>query len=164
MSPATAQHRVVPANAADVPHIVRCWTELIAVHAPIDARLYATVPDAEERYREHVRRQINAPKGVVVVAPTDDDHGIKGYLLGGHGQRAGVYTVRDVGMIFDVAVSPAHRRQGVGEALVAAGLRRFKLRGLTDVQVTWSPGNRLADGFWRKLGFAPLLIEAYRPL
>lgn len=157
-------HPVVPANPADADAIVACWWTLMAVHGPIDGRMYETVPDAQRVYREHVRRQIDASKGVVLVAPTPDEQGIKGYLLGGLGQRSRVYAVREVGMIFDVAVHPDHRRQGVGEALVQAALRRFRLRGLSDVQVTWSPENRLAHGFWQKMGFAPLLIEAYRKL
>ncbi len=156
--------RVRRATRADLPAIVARWLELMATHQAIDPVLYATADHAEGTYRAFVRRHFDKPDSVVLVATDAGDRDVLGYLVGGGGQRAPMFRVRQVGMIFDLAVRPDQRRRGVGGALVDAALAHFQQRGMPFVQVNFDPGNQSASAFWPARGFEVLLCEAYRPL
>lgn len=151
-----------PATVADLPDIVARWRELMAAHQALDPVLYATAHHADGTYRAFVRRHLDRPESVVLVAP--EPGGLAGYLVGGIGHRAPMFRVREVAMIFDLAVRPERRRAGIGRALVEAALARFGSRGLTYAQVDFDPHNPQAAAFWRARGFTTLLCEAYRPL
>ncbi|MCA9557074.1 MAG: GNAT family N-acetyltransferase [Myxococcales bacterium] len=155
--------RVRTATAADLDAIVDRWRELIDAHAALEPVLYAVEAHAASSYRAFVRRQLDAHRGLVLVADRGDARGV-GYLMGGVGRRAPVYTVREVGMVFDLAVRPDLRGQGVGSALVDVAVERFAGWGLDWVQVNFAPGNALAAPFWQARGFTTLLSEAYRPI
>lgn len=154
---------VRPARPGDLTDIVARWRDLMDAHETIDPVLYAIEPHAQNTYRAFVRRHMDKPGSVVLVAE-GDGAGVAGYLVGGAGQRAPMFQVRQVGMIFDLVVDPKKRRQGIGEALVEAAVARFKRHGLTYVQVNFDPQNASAAGFWPSQGFNTLLCEAYRPL
>lgn len=159
--------RVEPATTADLPAIVARWEELMAHHLPLDPVLYATVPNGPNHYRSFVRRHLDDSRGLVLVAPEGDrpeGGDILGYLVAGQGQRAPHYAVREVALIHDLAVRPDARGRGVGRALVASALARFKARGLRYVQVNFAPGNVEASAFWPNLGFTTLVTEAYRKI
>lgn len=155
--------RVLPATPAHLPRILERWTELMAAHQTVDEALFATAIHAPGTYQAFVRQQMDKRTGLVLVAP-DDAGDLRGYLVGGLGQRGPTFAVRDVGMIFDLAVRPADRRLGVGRALVAAAQASFRARGLQHMQVNFAPDNPEAAAFWPSLGYRPLLCEAYLAL
>ena len=148
------------ARLIDLDVIVQLWTELVGHHQHLEPRLYATVIHAPASFRAFIRRKMDDHEAFVLVA--ENELGVIGYLLGSVGQRAPVYTVRTVGMIFDLIVSPAVRGQGVGRHLVEAASTEFNRRGIADLQVNYDPRNDEASGFWSAMGFETLLHEAYR--
>lgn len=157
-----SQPTIRRATVADLPAIVARWIELMAAHAPIDDALYATAEHGPGTYRAFVRRHMGKTSSIVLVAESAGD--VHGYLLGGKGRRGPTYAIGEVGMIFDLAVSPDARRNGIGRALVDAALEWFDARGLSHVQVNFSMSNPSAAQFWPALGFEPFLCEAYRPI
>jgi 8-oxo-dGTP diphosphatase len=67
-------------------------------------------------------------------------------------------------LIDDLAVDPAHRRQGIGAALVEAAIQRADRRGATHLLVDTSRGDPSARDFYQVCGFeaggiAPLRIR-----
>jgi ADP-ribose pyrophosphatase YjhB (NUDIX family)/GNAT superfamily N-acetyltransferase len=67
-------------------------------------------------------------------------------------------------LIDDLAVDPAHRRQGIGMALVEAAIQRADRRGATHLLVDTSRGDEAAQDFYQASGFeaggvAPLRIR-----
>lgn len=155
--------RIRPAERRDLPAIVERWVELMAAHQALDPVLYATADHADGTYRAFVRRHFDKADSVVLVA-TDEYEAVLGYLVGGGGQRAPMFRVRRVGMIFDLVVRPDRRRAGIGRALVDAALEHFRQRGMPYAQVNFDPSNTSASTFWPKAGFETLLCEAYLPL
>lgn len=151
------------ATPAHLPHIVARWAELMQTHQTVDPELFATAVHAPGTYKAFVRQQMEKRTGLVLVAPAANGD-VRGYLLGGAGQRGPTFAVRDVGMVFDLVVRPTDRRRGVGRALVNAALTAFRARGLTHLQVNFAPDNPEAAGFWMNFGFRPLLCEAYLAL
>jgi 8-oxo-dGTP diphosphatase len=67
-------------------------------------------------------------------------------------------------LIEDLAVDPAHQRQGIGGALVEAAIQRADQRGATHLLVDTSKGDAVARDFYQACGFeaggiAPLHIQ-----
>jgi ribosomal protein S18 acetylase RimI-like enzyme len=154
--------RIRRATPADLPAIVRRWRELVAEHVALAPDLYALAPHADATYAATVRGQMTDRDALVLVATPADDREIDGYLTGGLGLRAPVYVVREIGMIYDLAVRPERRRAGIGAALLAEAGRVFAARGVERLQVDFNPENPSARDFWTRNGFEALCVEAYR--
>ena len=150
------------ATNADLSEILARWAELLAAHAELHPRLYATAPHAHGTYHAFLRRKLDEPRQVVLVACAERK--VVGYAVGGMGQRAAIFRIRDVGMVYDLVVTPRWRRRGVARALADSMLERFRSWGLSHAQVSYSPDNPSASTFWPAIGFAPFLAEAYKPL
>ena len=155
LSPVTVRR----ARLIDLDRLVALWRALMQHHIEIDARLFQTESHAPSTYRAWLRRKLDESDAMLLVAEGVD--GIIGFLLAKTGQRAPVFTVREVGMIYDLVVDPAHRRKGAGQALFDAAKAGFAARGITHITVNYSPRNDAASRFWSAQGFAPLLTEAY---
>lgn len=153
---------VRPAIVADIPRIVLRWKELIETHVALDPQLFALADHAPGTYGRFIRRQLDEKNSVVLVAPHEDD--LAGYLVGAVGHRAPVFAVREVGMIFDLAVRPDLRRQGFGRALFEGARDWFRRRNIEWMQVSFAPGNPASSTFWPGLDFRVLLQEGYRPI
>lgn len=68
----------------------------------------------------------------------------------------GMMCVLDEGYIANVAVSPACRRQGIADALIAELLRRAVSRELAFVTLEVRAGNEAAKALYAKHGFVPV--------
>jgi GNAT superfamily N-acetyltransferase len=66
--------------------------------------------------------------------------------------------IHQVGHVSHVYVAPEHRRQGVAAALLAHAEDWFRRHEVAWMQLSWQPGNQLADAAWRASGFAPYRI------
>jgi len=60
-----------------------------------------------------------------------------------------------VGVIHGIAVDPAYRRRGIGRDLVERFAASMAGAGVTTVEATCRPDNRIALGFFAALGFEP---------
>ncbi len=68
---------------------------------------------------------------------------------------AGFLYVLDEGYIANIAVHPAFRRSGVGDALMKGLLSEARLRGLSFLTLEVRRGNLPAVGLYKKYGFIP---------
>jgi ribosomal protein S18 acetylase RimI-like enzyme len=150
------------ARLIDLDRLVSLWGVLAKHHAAIDPKLYGTEVHAPATYRAWLRRKLDDPEAMLLVAELNE--GPIGFLLARTGQRAPIFSIREIGMIYDLVVDPSARRSGAGRALFEAAKSRFAERGLTYLQVSFSPLNESALGFWTAQGFDPLLTEAYLPI
>lgn len=79
---------------------------------------------------------------------------IAGAILAGHdGRRA---------FIYHAAVSPAHRRQGIGSQLVEAALTALRAQGLTKAALVAFADNAAGNAFWQSMGFDERRDLTYR--
>jgi ribosomal protein S18 acetylase RimI-like enzyme len=58
------------------------------------------------------------------------------------------------GWIYSLAVSPAHRRQGIGSRLVAHAEEALRDRGCLKINLQVLEGNESALAFYERMGFA----------
>ena len=90
-------------------------------------------------------RRAMAGAGSTVLAAIDDDGGLGGTLMVGHdGHRGWVYYL---------AVSSARRRQGLGRALMGAGERWLRERGVPKLNLMVRHSHRSAVAFYEALGY-----------
>lgn len=155
---------VRPATPEDVPSIVRRWRELIEVHQAIEPDLFALSQRGEDAFRAFLRRQLKDRGSARVFVADEGRREILGYVVARLGVRAPFYRVLDVGVIFDLAVAPARRGEGIGQALMGAVDAWFRSEGIEYVQVNYSPANESASRFWERSGYRAFLTESYRRL
>ncbi len=150
------------AQPEDTEAIVPLWQELARLHAELAPDAWGLNEEAEARYREylatawqdeHRRLFVAVREGIVV-----------GYLAAVKSERAPVFKANTCGVIGEICVAPAARRQGVGKALVAAALEWFREEGLPLAELGYATDNPMSVPFWEGLGFRPYLRKGIRRL
>ena len=66
--------------------------------------------------------------------------------------------------VHQMAVTPSHRRRGVGRALLAAAVQLAEADGAQHLVVSAPPGGREAHRFLARLGFSPLVVQRSAPV
>ena len=146
----------------DFPQVLSLWQELVEHHKPINGSLYQLIPSADVTYERWLARRLKDDGGQVWIAESDGE--VVGYVLIIMGFRSPVYTVNNVGMICDLIVTRSVRRTGVATSLVSHAVLALLNQGIETVQVNYDHENEAACAFWKRMGFAPRLMEAYRHL
>jgi ribosomal protein S18 acetylase RimI-like enzyme len=114
------------AGPGDVPAILALW---------VAAETHATATDDPES----VGRLIAHDPGALLVAVVDATV-VGSVIAGWDGWRGSIYRL---------AVSPAHRRLGIGRALVGAAERRLEGLGAQRLQAAVVSDNERAMAFWQ---------------
>jgi ribosomal protein S18 acetylase RimI-like enzyme len=63
------------------------------------------------------------------------------------------------GVVYDLVVAPAHRRQGIGRMLLGATLEILKARGAPRVVLSTAERNAPAQHLFDRAGFRRTMIE-----
>ena len=147
-----------PATSADLPEVAALWRELMDFHARRDVH-FALAPDGQDNFIGFLEEQISSKTSCVLVALVDDE--IVGYCQGNVAEYPPVFLVRSYGTIHDLAVTAAHQRSGVGQALVGEIVRWFRDKGMARIEVRVSVKNEISTRFWGKVGFVPYLEALY---
>ncbi len=82
------------------------------------------------------------------------DGRITGVIIAGHDGRRGY--------IYHTAISPDHRHQGIGTALVEAALHALADEGIAKVALVVFARNADGNAFWQRLGFTSRDDLTYR--
>lgn len=69
------------------------------------------------------------------------------------------FKARPLLNIHDIAVLPAHRGQGVGQALLAAAQAHAQARGCCKLTLEVLTGNHAALASYQRFGFAPYVLD-----
>jgi GNAT superfamily N-acetyltransferase len=113
---------------------------------------YLAIDDVRERLRD----SINNPDHRVLVATSGDRVcGMAILTRTSLGPLSGITAVQ----LHHVIVSAAHRRTGVGHAILAAAASYGDEIGADHVLVGVAPGLRDANRFYARLGFSPVLVR-----
>lgn len=124
--------------------------KIVAYHdrhfAQVDALWKACFPDDPPRNRAAaaIPAKLALGDGLLLIA---EDHAgqVIGTIMAGYdGHR---------GWLYAVACDPAHRREGVGRALVEEACRKLASLGCVKVNLQVRAGNEAVAAFYRKLGF-----------
>lgn len=152
------------ARQADVPQILELWKELMDFHSARDGH-FVRAEDGHERYGTFISECIDDPQACVWVAEEKQAGKLVAHCLAMIAEYPPVFVHRRYGMIYDLAVTASHRRQGLGQMLVDKVAAWFAERDITRIEVQFTTTNEISGAFWvQKAGFQPFLIRAYKDI
>ena len=142
----------------DVPVLLALWQELRQVGARAERAVNpVATPDVAARLAEAVAR----PDCRLVIAFADDQPAGMAMF---HAVRPDPLSDSTVLQMTHVVVAKAHRRRGVGHALVAAAAEAADDLRIEYVSVGVYPSLREASRFYARLGFAQVMVRRVAPV
>ncbi|MBW6426014.1 GNAT family N-acetyltransferase [Rhizobium sp. XQZ8] len=153
--------QIRPATAADVRALGGFGARLTALHHEFDPRRFiAPTPGTPAAYAAFLRSQIGRPETVLLVALTEDN--LSGYVWAGVEGTDYMSLRGPAGVVYDLFVDPARRRNGIGRLLLRAGLTLLEQMGAERVVLSTAHRNEAAQALFTSLGFRPTMIEMTR--
>jgi ribosomal protein S18 acetylase RimI-like enzyme len=154
----TLQVTVRPAVAADRAAIGRLGELLVSEHHEFDPRRFiAPIPNLSERYGDFLIGQSKRAEMRVLVAQREG--AVVGYAFGGMEGNDYMALRGPAGVIYDLVVDPDHRRQGIGQVLLAAVLDALAELGAPRALLFTADKNHVAQSLFDKAGFRRTMIE-----
>lgn len=138
------------ASDSDADEILRLWQELMRFHEDLDDR-FDRAEGSEAAWRAYLGDLFTDAESFVFVAEAGS--AIVGFISGSINEGPPVLKARRFGWVSDAHVDGDYRRQGIGERLFERAREWFCDRGIPVIQLNVSPGNPVAESFWRKMGF-----------
>jgi len=149
------------AEAEDEEPLGRLGAMLVAEHHDFDPRRFiAPIPDLAERYGQFLLSQVQREGMLVLVAERDGE--VVGYAYAGMEGNDYMALRGSAGVLYDLVVDPAHRRQGIGSALMDAALERLRELGAPRVLLFTADRNHGAQSMFDRAGFRRTMIEMTR--
>jgi ribosomal protein S18 acetylase RimI-like enzyme len=106
--------------------------------------------------------QLERPDVIVLVA--ERTGAVLGYAYGGVEGNDYMALRGPAGVLYDLMVDPAHRRQGIGSALLQAALAAMATLGAPRVVLFTADKNHGAQSLFARAGFRRTMIEMTREL
>ena len=146
-----------------MPAVGRLGALLVREHHDFDPeRFIAATSGTEKGYGSFLGTQLEEPHIVILVAERDGK--VIGYTYAGVEGPNYMELRGPAGMLYDIVVDPAHRRQGVGRMLLDATLEALKARGAPRVVLEAAERNPSAQRLFDRAGFRRTMIEMTREL
>ncbi|MGI0055310.1 MAG: GNAT family N-acetyltransferase [Thermoplasmata archaeon] len=155
---------VRPATPEDIPSLVPLVLRLKRLNEEFDPLLKVR-PDAEERAKEILARDIEDPEAIVL--STEGVGADKGRVVGvvrARMRERPFYAPEREGVILDIYLLPLYRRHGVGEFLLEEITAAVKAKGGAVLTAEFPVQNQIAANFYHKRGFRPTTGLYSRPL
>jgi ribosomal protein S18 acetylase RimI-like enzyme len=154
---------VRPASTADLPAIGRLGALLVRVHYEFDPqRFIAPTPRTEQGYAAFLGEQLERPDVTVLAAQKGGE--VVGYVYANVAGYDYMSLRGPAGVLNDVVVDPAHRRQGIGRMLLNAAIAALAARGAPRVVLSTAERNEPAQELFASAGFRRTMIEMTREL
>ena len=158
----TALH-VRTATPTDLAAIGKLAALLVRTHHDFDPqRFIAATSGTENAYGAFLGTQVAEPNIIILVAERDGK--VLGYTYAGVEGNDYMSLRGPAGVLYDIVVDTAHRRQGVGRALLDATLEALKARGAPRVVLSTAERNASAQRLFDRAGFRRTMIEMTREL
>lgn len=154
---------VRPAREDDEEAMGRLGALLVAEHHDFDPkRFIAPLPLLPARYGRFLVSQI-ARDGMLVLV-TEHAGEVVGYAYAGMEGNDYMALRGPAGVLHDLVVDPAHRRQGIGTALMEAVFLELRKLGAPRVVLFTADRNAIAQAMFARAGFRRTMIEMTREL
>jgi ribosomal protein S18 acetylase RimI-like enzyme len=159
----SAAVNIRPATPTDVTAIGRLGALLVRTHHDFDSeRFIAATSRTEKLYGSFLGTQLAEPNIIILVAERDGE--VLGYTYAGVEGTDYMSLRGPAGVLYDIVVDPAHRRNGVGRMLLDATLAALKARGAPRVVLSTAERNTAAQRLFDRAGFRRTMIEMTREL
>lgn len=121
------------------------------------SRIWRMTDEGRRSIAKDVEQMLSDEGGRVLVAV--EDGAVVGYTHGRVAHRV-EYVPSGVGFIHGIYVQEPSRRRGVGTLLVWELAKYFRSQNVDEANLRYVRGNREGEGFWRSLGFEPVIHTA----
>jgi ribosomal protein S18 acetylase RimI-like enzyme len=152
-----------PAERRDVPRIVALWSALMENGRRADPRWMASAAApgilTKWAWSSWIERD---PFPEVWVAEVDGE--VVGFIEGSVQIASRLVEMPSLAVIHSAWVEPAHRRKGLGRALVEAFVGAAQASGTRVVEVSTLALDGPANAFWRGVGFGDWRVTLRRDL
>jgi ribosomal protein S18 acetylase RimI-like enzyme len=147
-----------PAAAGDLSALGRLGALLVRTHYELDpGRFIAASPRTEQGYASWLESQLANPQVIILAAERAGN--VLGYSYSEIEGPDYMSLRGPAGVLHDIVVDPAQRRNGVGRKLLEATLEALAARGAPQVVLWTAALNVAAQGLFAKAGFRPTMIE-----
>lgn len=154
---------VRPATPTDIPTIGRLGALLVRTHHDFDPKRFLPATSrTAEGYGSFLGSQLDEPNIIILVADRNGE--VIGYTYAGIEGNDYMSLRGPAGVVYDLIVDPAHRRQGVGRMLLDATMEALKARGAPRVVLSTAEQNHAAQHLFDREGFRRTMIEMTREL
>ena len=125
-------------------------------------RFLAATPGTARGYGSFLGTQLDEPNVIILVAERDGE--VLGYAYAGVEGNDYMSLRGPAGVLHDIVVDPASRKQGIGRMLLDAMLEKLKARGAPRVVLSTAEQNASAQRLFDRAGFRRTMIEMTREL
>ena len=147
-----------PASPADETALGRLGALLVAMHHELDPERFIPAGPATARaYGRFLVSQVGRADVVVLVA--EEAGATLGYTYAGVEGTDYMALRGPAGVVYDIVVDPARRREGVGRRLLDATLAALVERGAPRVVLYTAERNGAAQSLFGKTGFRRTMVE-----
>lgn len=155
---------ITEAEEDDIPQVIELAFQLDAHVSGAPRDILKMTPQGEQQLADHFRSYLDNPYKLLVVAraPRFGVVGMGDIALWKHAEvwetpeRKGQWY----GVIDDVWIEPAYRRQGLSRRIVIELVTFARGHGVEALQLEYSASNEEAAGAWKRMGFRPIGIRA----
>lgn len=160
--PARGMSPLRRARRDDLDALVALWLALCEHHAELSP-LFRLGPEAAAELRRLLADQLGDRDQACFVTDAPEG-GIAGFCTVRVDRAPPILDDPFRAEILDLFVRPAHRRAGLGDALVEAALGWVRARGIRRVEVRVLTRNAVGQRFWRARGFGSFMDVLERSL
>jgi ribosomal protein S18 acetylase RimI-like enzyme len=146
------------ATRADLLSLGRLGAVLVRTHHEYDQkRFIMATSHTETGYASFLATQLDEPDIVLLIAERGGD--VIGYVYAGVEGMDWMSLRGPAGVVQDLVVDPANRRQGIGGKLLEAALKALKAKGATQVVLSTAERNEPAQRLFAAAGFRRTMVE-----
>jgi ribosomal protein S18 acetylase RimI-like enzyme len=146
------------AARADLLSLGRLGAVLVRTHHEYDRkRFIKATSHTESGYASFLATQLDEPGIVLLIAERGGE--VVGYVYAGVEGMDWMSLRGPAGVVQDLVVDPANRRQGIGGKLLEAALKALKAKGAKQVVLSTAEGNEPAQRLFAAAGFRRTMVE-----
>ncbi len=135
----------------DAERIGKLWTEMVLYHHQFDDTTFRAAENGAALYSRSIRDRLQDPKARILVVEKRGE--IVGYVSGVIADiTTEMFEPLRCGLLSDIYISEAYRRQGLGRQLVERLCLWFRHQDVTHFEWHVSARNRAALAFWQAIG------------
>jgi ribosomal protein S18 acetylase RimI-like enzyme len=154
---------VRPATSADTPALGRLGALLVSLHHHFDPdRFIEAGSNTAFAYAAFLDGELKRSDVIMLVA--EGAGAVLGYSYAGIEGNDYMALRGPAGVLYDLVVDPARRREGIGRMLLNATLAEFASRGAPRVVLSTAERNEAAQRLFVSVGFRVTMIEMTREL
>jgi ribosomal protein S18 acetylase RimI-like enzyme len=148
--------RIRPATPDDVPALVDLLRQIDTSSGTFSGR--APAAKDMEHLADRLSSVLEEDSRTLLVAVEESTGQVAG-LLAARTDEIGMIDVTPTLHVTHLLVAPAHRRRGVGRALLAGAVHLADERGLDRLLATVAASSREGNRYLARLGFAPMVTD-----